>query len=185
MDLIAMTPHLTDNLAGGFLYLEFTKTSVVNVATTYLEVPEYDKARCGQLSCSCRQARQPQLLQCPRQKWPWLNGPLATVCRITGSDKFIVRSHISLGNRFILPTSLQALPIRKRGQRQSLPTMTFLSANGLPHSLVSKDRKRLSPVFNKNVSRSGPSHGSKPARAASVSAFIQAVVFAANPSGLE
>ena len=63
--------------------------------------------------------------------------------------------------------------------------MTVLRANGLPSSLVSKDRRRPSPVFTDKVSRSVPTDGSKPARAALVSAFIQAVVFAENPSGLE
>lgn len=63
--------------------------------------------------------------------------------------------------------------------------MTVLRANGLPHSLVSKDCSRVSPVLTDNVFRSAPSDGIKPARAALVSATIQAVVFAANPSGLE
>lgn len=63
--------------------------------------------------------------------------------------------------------------------------MTVLMANGLPHSLVSKDRSRFSPVLTDNIFRSVPSDGSKPARAALVNASIQAVVFAANPSGLE
>lgn len=63
--------------------------------------------------------------------------------------------------------------------------MTVRRANGLPHSLVAKDLRRVSPVFNDIVSQSAPSDGSKPARAALVSASIHAAVFAANPSGLE
>lgn len=63
--------------------------------------------------------------------------------------------------------------------------MTVPSAKGLPHSLVSKDRRRSSPVLIDSVSRWLPGAGSKPARAALPRASAHAAVLAAKPSGLE
>ena len=66
-----------------------------------------------------------------------------------------------------------------------MPTMTAPRASGLPHSLVSNDRRKSSSITNDKVSLLPPSPGIKPASAALLRALIQAVVFAANPSGFE
>lgn len=105
----------------------------------------------------------------------------------SGSDKLFIRNYFPLGNSLILSIEILGAVYRTLGLKICilLPTMTVLRANGRPHSLVSNDRKSDSPVSNDSVFRFAPSDVSKPARAASVSASIQALVFAAKPSGLE
>lgn len=163
------------------------KASVVIAAETYFDAPKNDKGGCGQLSCSRRPIPKPKLLQSPRKQLLRSNLPTTTGIWRSSSNEFFVWNYFPLGNSLIL--SIEILDFVYRTPRPKtcivLPTMTVLRANGLPHSLVSNDRKSDSPVSNDSVFRSAPSDDSKPARAASVSASIQVLVFAAKPSGLE
>lgn len=76
------------------------------------------------------------------------------------------------------------LTIEEQADERHLPTMTLPKASGLPHSLVSRDRKRSSPVIMDNVSCISPGVGISPALAAFCRALSHAVTLAAYPSGL-
>ena len=110
---------------------------------------------------------------------PWLISPTLMMYLLSRCNELFVGNHTPLGNRFILIIEDLGTTSGEMNLGHLLPTITVLRANGLPHSLVSNERKSVSPVFNDKVSYSAPSDDSKLAWAALASAFVQAAVFAA------
>jgi len=143
---------------------------------------EYKSSR-WQFVCRCRLIEKPELLQAPREQPPWLNGPIPAVYAFTYCEEFLVGHHLPLGYCSILRSQCLSIALVCMLDQGCIPTMTVPRARGLPHSLVSKSRRRSSPVLSDRVSRPSPCACSKPARAALLSTAIHAAVFAAKPSG--
>lgn len=90
---------------------------------------------------------------------------------------------MALTNRLVLQFDNLDEDLERQAEETRSPTMTLSKASGLPQSLVSKDRKRSSPVLIDNVSCSSAGVGISPALAAFRRAFSHAATFAAYPSG--